>query len=235
LIFNPPEIGYPDEKLPNDLLIKNQTPHNLYEARISTASELSGDLHGHRKFSKKEYDWDNTLPSATQVFLTTLTNAPQRPISSKPATIDQPTDPQLVFVKPPAQVHNTVNMGSPFNNEITMMLNPLAFDVVSDESSINLLVGYNLSPTSSMTLTTSPVLSPPSSPPHIPPCVCRSPTPYSPSPSSPYYTPPKYSSTSSKSLSDQIPMRDTHSLLKMDEPGYPLKFEKSPLTSFNSQ
>jgi hypothetical protein len=53
LILNPPEIGYPDGKIPNDLLIKHQSPHNLYQARISTASELSGDLHGHRKFSRK--------------------------------------------------------------------------------------------------------------------------------------------------------------------------------------
>jgi hypothetical protein len=62
LIYNPPEIGYPDGKLPNALLIKHKTPHNLYQARISTSLELSGDPHGHRKFSEKEYDWDNNLP-----------------------------------------------------------------------------------------------------------------------------------------------------------------------------
>jgi hypothetical protein len=62
LIYNPPEKGYPDGKLHNDLLIKHPNPHNLCQARISTASELSGDPHGHRKLSKKEYDWDNNLP-----------------------------------------------------------------------------------------------------------------------------------------------------------------------------
>jgi hypothetical protein len=82
LILNPPEIGYPDGNVPNDLLIKHQTPHNLYQERISSASEISGDLHGHRKFTRKEYDKDNTLPSAMQGFLSSLTNAPQLPIPS---------------------------------------------------------------------------------------------------------------------------------------------------------
>jgi hypothetical protein len=162
LTYNPPEIGYPDGKLPNDLLIKHQTPHDLYQARISVASELSGDLHGHRKFSKREYDWDNNLSSAMQIFINSLTNAPQMPIPSKPRHIDQPTHPRQVYVKPPAQVYNsTVNLSSPFNDETTMIRTPLALDCASDES-FHLLAGYHLSPTSSMTLNVSPTQSPPS-------------------------------------------------------------------------
>jgi hypothetical protein len=202
---------------------------------ISTASELSGDLHGHRKFSKKEYDWDNNLPSATHVFIISLTNAPQMPIPLKPTPIHQPTDPRLVFVKPPAQVYNsTLNLSSPFNDETTMIRTPPALDCASDESS-HLLAGYHLSLTSSMTLTVSPTQSPPSTPTAIKSYLCKSAPPYSPSPSSPYYIPPMYTSTSSMSLSDQIPMRDTQSVLKMEENGIPLKFLKSPPTPLNSQ
>jgi hypothetical protein len=119
LILNPSEIGYPDGNIPNGLLNKHQSPHKLYQARISMASELSGDLHGHRKFSKKECDWDNTLPSATEVFLTSLTNAPQLRIPSKPMIIDQPTDPRLVFVKHPAQSYlSAVTMGLPTSEKV---------------------------------------------------------------------------------------------------------------------
>jgi hypothetical protein len=235
LIYNPPEIEYPDGKLPNDLVIKHQTPHNLYQARISTASELSVDLHGHRKFSKKEYDWDNNLPSATQVFISSLTNAPQMPIPSKPTPIDQPTDPRLVFVKPLAQVYNsTVTLSSPFNDETTMIRTPPTLDCASDESS-HLLTGCHLSPTSSMTLTVSPTQSPPSTLTAIKSYLCKSAPPYSPTPSSPKYIPPMYTSTSSMSLSDQILMRDTQSVLKMKVNGIPFKFMKSPPNPLNSQ
>jgi hypothetical protein len=235
LIYNPPEIGYPDGMLPNDLLIKHQTPHNRYQARISTSSKLSGDLHGYRKFSKKEYDWDNNLPCAMQVFINSLTNAPQMSIPSKPTSVNQPTDPRMVFVKPTAHVYDSTGMLSPpFNDETTTIRTPPALECASDESS-RLLAGYNLSPTSSMTLTVSPTQSPPSAPKAIKSYLCKSTPPYSPPPSSPNLTPPVYSSTSSMSTSDQVPMRDTQSTLKWEEHLPTPKFIKSSTTPPNSQ
>jgi hypothetical protein len=125
MIISPPAIGYPDGKIPNQLLIKHQAPHNLYQARISTASELSGDLHGLKKFSKKDiYDWDNTLPSATHVILSSLTTSPQLPLPSKPTSNDLPTDPRLAVVKIPADSYLTSRtMESPTIEKIQIMLN----------------------------------------------------------------------------------------------------------------
>jgi hypothetical protein len=133
-------------------------------------------------------------------------------------------------------VYNTVSMGSPSKDEIKMMPNPPAFEAASDDSSIHLLAGYNCSPNSSMTLTSSPKLSPPSSPPPIPSYARRSPTPYSPPPTSTFYTPTKYSPTSSMSLSyDLVPLRDTHTLIKIEEKEPTLKFDKSPPTPLNTK
>jgi hypothetical protein len=85
-----------------------------------------------------------------------------------------------------------------------------------------------------MTLTLSPTLSPPSTPTVIKSYLIKSPPPYSPTPSSPNYTPPMCTSTSSMSLSDQIPMRDTRSVLKMGDNGTPFKFMKNPPTPINT-
>jgi hypothetical protein len=156
------------------------------------------------------------------------------PIPSKLTPIDQPTDPRLVFVKSSAQVYNsTATLSSALYDKTTMIRTPSALDCVSDESS-HLLAGYPLYPTSSMTLTVSPTQSPPSTPTAIKSYLSKSPPPYSPTPSSPNYTPPKYTSTSSMSLSDQIPMRDTLSVLKTGDNGIPLKFMKSPPTPINT-
>jgi hypothetical protein len=73
MLLCPPVDGYIDGKIPESKLVKFQCPHNMFQARIATSHELSGELHGFRKYSKTDkYDWDNDLPSATEVFLRTL-------------------------------------------------------------------------------------------------------------------------------------------------------------------
>jgi hypothetical protein len=135
------------------------------------------------------------------------------PIPLKTMYVDQPTNPRLVFVKPPAQVYCIVKLSPAFNDKTTMIRTPPTLDCASNESS-NLLDGYNLSPTSSMTLTVSPPLSSPSTPTAIKTYLCKSPPPYSPPAASPNLTLPVYSSTSSMSISDPVLMRDNQSTLK---------------------
>jgi hypothetical protein len=130
--------------------------------------------------------------------------------------------------------NSTAPSSSPlYDDATTMIRTPSVLDCAIDESS-HLLAGYSLSPTSSMTLIISPTISPPTTPRTIQSYLSTSPPPYSPTPSSPNYTPPMYTSTSSMTLSDQIPLRDSRSLLKMGDNVTPLKFMKTPPTLINT-